>query len=92
MTTDNLRAEIIKKVRRVVIKIGSSILTDSAITINFNAFASIVDQIAWIKEHGIEPVIVSSGAIAIGMQKIGLKQLPKAFLLSKRQLRLGSPV
>jgi len=89
MTTDNLRAEIIKKVRRVVIKIGSSILTDSAITINFNAFASIVDQIAWIKEHGIEPVIVSSGAIAIGMQKIGLKQLPKSIPLKQAAAAVG---
>ena len=53
MTINNLRAELIKKVRRVVIKIGSSVLTDSAININFNAFAGIVDQIAWIKGMGL---------------------------------------
>ena len=89
MNINNLRAEIIKKVRRVVIKIGSSVLTDSAITINFNAFASIVDQIAWIKENGIEPVIVSSGAIAIGMRKIGLKQRPQSIPLKQAAAAVG---
>jgi glutamate 5-kinase len=89
MTVNNLRAELIKKVRRVVIKIGSSVLTDSAININFNAFASIVDQIAWIKENGIEPVIVSSGAIAIGMRKIGLKQRPQSIPLKQAAAAVG---
>jgi len=89
MAINNLRAEIMKKVRRVVIKIGSSVLTDSAITINFNAFAGIVDQIAWIKDNGIEPVIVSSGAVAIGMQKIGLKQRPQSIPLKQAAAAVG---
>ena len=89
MTINNLRAEVIKKVRRVVIKIGSSVLTDSATNINFNAFASIVDQIAWIKKIGIEPVIVSSGAIAIGMRKIGLKQRPQSIPLKQAAAAVG---
>jgi len=89
MNMNNLRAELMKKVRRVVIKIGSSVLTDSAITINFNAFAGIVDQIAWIKKNGIEPVIVSSGAIAIGMRKIGLKQRPQSIPLKQAAAAVG---
>jgi len=89
MTVNNLRVELIKKVRRVVIKIGSSVLTDSAITINFNAFAGIVDQIAWIKGNGVEPVIVSSGAVAIGMQKIGLKQRPQSIPLKQAAAAVG---
>ncbi|WAC09193.1 MAG: glutamate 5-kinase [Thermodesulfobacteriota bacterium] len=84
-----MRAEVIKKVRRVVIKIGSSVLTDSATNINFNAFASIVDQIAWIKKIGIEPVVVSSGAIAIGTQKIGLKQRPQSIPLKQAAAAVG---
>jgi glutamate 5-kinase len=89
MTINHLRAEVIKKVRRVVIKIGSSVLTDSATNINFNAFASIVDQIAWIKKIGIEPVVVSSGAIAIGTQKIGLKQRPQSIPLKQAAAAVG---
>ncbi|HPD60662.1 MAG TPA: glutamate 5-kinase [Thermodesulfobacteriota bacterium] len=89
MIINNLRTELIKKVRRVVIKIGSSVLTDSATNINFNAFASIVDQIARIKENGIEPVIVSSGAIAIGMRKIGLKQRPQSIPLKQAAAAVG---
>lgn len=89
MTVTSLRTELIKKVRRVVIKIGSSVLTGSATNINFNAFAGIVDQIAWIKEKGIEPVIVSSGAIAIGMHKLGLKQRPRSIPLKQAAAAVG---
>lgn len=89
MTPSDLRTEIIKKVKRVVIKIGSSVLTESATIINFNAFASIVDQIAWIKARGIEPVIVSSGAIAIGMRRLGLKLRPQSIPLKQAAAAVG---
>ena len=89
MTIDNLRTELIKKVRRVVIKIGSSVLADSTININFNALARIVDQVALIKEKGVEPVIVSSGAIAIGTRKLGLKQRPQSLPLKQAAAAVG---
>ncbi|MCX8012552.1 MAG: glutamate 5-kinase [Desulfobacterota bacterium] len=85
----NLRTELLKKVRRVVIKIGSSVLTDTTININYNAFAGIVDQIAKIKTIGIEPVIVSSGAITIGVQKLGLKQRPQSIPLKQAAAAVG---
>jgi len=89
MTISNLRADLIKKVRRVVIKIGSSVLTDAMVNINYNAFAGIVDQVAKIKAMGIEPVIVSSGAIAIGVQKLGLKQRPQSIPLKQAAAAVG---
>ena len=89
MTKKNNRLELVKKVRRVVIKIGSSVLTDSGTTINFNAFASIVEQVAWLKENGVEPVIVSSGAIAIGTHKLGLKSYPQSIPLKQAAAAVG---
>jgi len=89
MIQNRLRAEILETVKRVVIKIGSSVLTDSTTVINFNAFASLVDQIAWIKSKGYEPVIVSSGAIAIGMRKLGLKQRPQNIPLKQAAAAVG---
>ncbi|MFH0812887.1 MAG: glutamate 5-kinase, partial [Pseudomonadota bacterium] len=75
--------------KRVVIKIGSSVLTDATTIINFNAFASLVDQIAWAKSKGYEPVVVSSGAIAIGMRKLGLKQRPQNIPLKQAVAAVG---
>jgi glutamate 5-kinase len=89
MRLNDLREKILKKVKRVVIKVGSSVLTDTPTTINFNAFASLVDQIAWIKSKGYEPVIVSSGAIVIGMRKLGLKERPQSIPLKQAAAAVG---
>ena len=89
MSKKDFRAEIIKKTKRVVIKIGSSVLTDSATLINFNAFAGIVDQVASIKTRGVEPVIVSSGAIAIGTRKLGLKHRPQSIPFKQAAAAVG---
>ena len=89
MDPNDLRVKILKKVRRVVIKIGSSVLTDFTTVINFNAFASLVDQIAWVKNKGWEPVVVSSGAIAIGMRKLGLKECPHNIPLKQAAAAVG---
>ena len=56
----NNRKTIFNNAKRLVVKVGSSVLTDAATVINFNAFASLVDQIAGMKREGYEPVIVSS--------------------------------
>ncbi|RLA94918.1 MAG: glutamate 5-kinase, partial [Deltaproteobacteria bacterium] len=85
----DLRKKILEKVKRVVIKVGSSVLTDTPTIINFNAFASLVDQIAWIKGKGYEPVIVSSGAIVIGMRKLGLKERPQSIPLKQAAAAVG---
>ena len=85
----DLRLKILRKVKRVVIKIGSSVLTDSTSIINFNAFATLVDQVAWMKSRGYEPVLVSSGAIAIGMRKLGLTQRPHNLPLKQAVAAVG---
>ncbi len=89
MRLSDLRKKILEKVKRVVIKVGSSVLTDTPTIINFNAFASLVDQIAWIKGKGYEPVIVSSGAIVIGMRKLGLKERPQSIPLKQAAAAVG---
>ena len=89
MRLSDLRKKILEKVKRVVIKVGSSVLTDTPTIINFNAFASLVDQIAWIKNRGYELVIVSSGAIVIGMRKLGLTERPKSIPLKQAAAAVG---
>jgi len=86
---NEFRTGILKKPRRVLIKIGSSVLSDPVTVINFNAFAGLVDQIALLKSKGCEIVIVSSGAIAIGLRKLGIKQRPQNIPLKQAAAAVG---
>lgn len=67
-----------KKFKRVVIKIGSALLTDGGKGLNKAASAVWVAQMAQLKQQGIEVVLVSSGSVAEGMSRLGLKSRPKA--------------
>ncbi|SCN47282.1 Glutamate 5-kinase / RNA-binding C-terminal domain PUA [methanotrophic endosymbiont of Bathymodiolus azoricus (Menez Gwen)] len=63
--------------KRVVIKIGSALLTDGGKGLNQAAIAVWVEQMALLKQQGIEVVLVSSGSVAEGMARLGLKTRPK---------------
>jgi len=58
--------------RRLVIKIGSALLVDGSTGIRTDWLQSLCDDIADLKAQGLDIVIVSSGAIAIGRQRLGL--------------------
>ncbi len=64
--------------RRWVIKIGSSLITDEGRGLNTQAIQSWVEQIARLRESGKEVLLVSSGAVAEGMARIGWKRRPRA--------------
>ena len=64
--------------RRWVIKIGSALLTNDGQALNADGIHSWVHQIIALRKHGIEPVIVSSGAIAAGMTRLGWHERPSA--------------
>ncbi|MEY4768375.1 MAG: hypothetical protein RL637_1014 [Pseudomonadota bacterium] len=65
------------QLQRIVIKIGSSLLTAGGQGLNQPAIAEWVKQIAQLKHQGKEIILVSSGAVAEGMCRLGLKQRPK---------------
>jgi glutamate 5-kinase len=59
------------KLQRVVIKVGSSSLTDEQGRISVEKMARLVSQIAKLVEQGRQIVLVSSGAVAAGLGKLG---------------------
>ena len=66
------------KVKRIVIKIGSSMFCSSENTVDPAILESIVrEQIARLVEDGAQVCVVSSGAIALGMNILGLAERPK---------------
>ncbi|GMR08122.1 MAG: glutamate 5-kinase [Gammaproteobacteria bacterium] len=62
--------------RRWVIKIGSALLTNDGRGLDHDAIAGWVGQMAQLRSQGVELLLVSSGAIAEGMQRLGWKQRP----------------
>jgi len=56
---------------RLVVKIGSNILTESTGRLNYKRIHAIAHDVSLICEIGYHVVIVSSGAIAAGMEKTG---------------------
>ena len=77
MTNQSMQS-IVKQSRRIVIKVGSSLVTNQGQGLDHPALARWAEQIARLKEMGKEVVLVSSGAIAEGMQRLGWKKRPHA--------------
>ena len=69
-------------VRRVVVKVGSNVLTADN-DLNRKAIRSISRQISDLIRHGIEVILVSSGAMASGIRKLDLNRRPDE--IPKRQ-------
>lgn len=55
---------------RIVIKVGSNVLTTNKGKLDITRLSSLVDQIAWLKEHRYQVILVSSGAVACGRSEL----------------------
>ena len=69
---------VIKAASRVVVKVGSSLVTNDGKGLDSHAIAHWARQIATLNRLGKQVVLVSSGAIAEGMQRLGWVRRPKA--------------
>lgn len=69
---------ILANSKRLVVKVGSSLVTNSGTGLDHAAIANWAEQISRLKEMGREVVLVSSGAVAEGMQRLGWKKRPHA--------------
>ncbi|GAA6135049.1 glutamate 5-kinase [Oceaniserpentilla sp. 4NH20-0058] len=64
--------------KRIVIKIGSALLTNDGAGLDKHGIANWVDQIAALKQQGLEVILVSSGSVAEGMTRLGWGKRPNA--------------
>ena len=53
---------------RITIKIGSNVLTRTDGSLDVTRMSAIGDQIAWLRRQGYEVILVSSGAVACGLE------------------------
>ncbi|MCG6975058.1 MAG: glutamate 5-kinase [Acidiferrobacterales bacterium] len=70
--------ERLKTVRRCVVKIGSALLAGSGEGLDVSAIQDWVAQMARLRQQGIELLLVTSGSVAVGMQRLGRKTRPHA--------------
>lgn len=56
--------------KRIVVKIGSNVLTTDAGKLDITRMSALVDQIAWMRHHGYEVIVVTSGAVACGRREL----------------------
>ncbi len=65
-------SDFVKKNKRVVIKIGSSTLTDDSGKVDASYIDSVADQVFELKQQGYDVVIVTSAAITAGLEALSL--------------------
>jgi len=71
--------------RRIVVKIGSNVITRPDGKIDVTRMSALVDQVAWLRQHDREVILVSSGAVACGRGEMrGLQK--KLDPIAQRQL------
>ena len=77
------------KMKRIIIKIGSSSITTSDLSINKSLIDFLMKSFLDFKKMGIGVALVSSGAIALGMHELGLKRKPKEMSLKQACASVG---
>ncbi len=81
----------LQNIKRVVIKIGSNILTDDK-GLRSGFFKNLCDQVSALRQKKIDVVIVSSGAIATAMTELKVKTKPKTIPEKQAFAAIGQPM
>lgn len=76
MPSTTLRNSVVTQARRIVVKLGTALLTDKAGQLDEAYVHRIASQMAAINQRGIEVVVVSSGAVGVGTRALGLDARP----------------
>ncbi len=72
------KTRIVQDAKRIVVKVGSSLVTNEGRGLDEAAIGQWCRQLAVLRGKGIEVVMVSSGAIAEGMKRLGWSARPQA--------------
>lgn len=84
--------EKIKQAKRVIVKIGTSSLTHENGKVNLNKMEKLARILTDISNSGREVVLVSSGAIGAGMQRIGRNKRPEELALKQATAAIGQAI
>lgn len=88
-TNKEIRKKVLEKARRIVVKVGSSVLASVERGLHYETFSQLTKEISELKRQGYEIVLVSSGAIAAGMEKLGYKTRPQSITQKQATAAVG---
>ena len=87
---DTQLRETLKNKKRVIVKIGSSsLLHEETGKLNLLKLERLVRELCDIKNQGMDVCLVSSGAIAVGRQSMGLKERPEKIAVKQACAAVG---
>ena len=79
----NRREEILENIQKIVVKVGTSTLTNEDGGLNIEKIKKIVSELSNLSDKGYDVVLVTSGAVGAGMGKLNMTERPKT--LSEKQ-------
>jgi glutamate 5-kinase len=85
----NERDRIVTQAQRVVIKLGTAVLMRDDRTLALSRFYSFVESIADLKRGGREVLLVSSGAVLLGTERLGTRGRPHSLPLKQACAAVG---
>lgn len=74
--TNTFNRELLKQAKRVVVKVGSSTITYANGKRNFSQIDRIARELSDLQNQGKEMILVTSGAVAVGVDRLGLPKKP----------------
>lgn len=86
------RKELFKNIKRIVLKIGTSSLTNDDGSFNRRLAEDIASQVAQLRKLGKIVIIVSSGAIGIGVEELKMRQRPREIPLRQAAAAVGQTI
>ncbi|HNK14682.1 MAG TPA: glutamate 5-kinase, partial [Nitrospira sp.] len=84
-----MRDEVVKQAKRVVVKIGSSLIASREVGLSAERLERLATEIAEIRSQGREVLVVSSGAVVSGIKKLGLREYPKSLPVKQAAAAVG---
>lgn len=71
-----LRLHEERPLHRIVVKLGTNVIMRPDGKVALGLLCGLVEQIAALRTHGLEVLVVSSGAVGLGMERLGLRERP----------------
>ena len=84
-----MRDEILRSAKRVVVKIGSSLVASRETGLRPERIDRLAEEISSLRSNGRDVLIVSSGAIVSGIKKLELKEYPKSLPVKQAAAAVG---
>ncbi len=81
--------KIIQNAKRIVVKVGTSTLTYDTGKLNLNRMELLIRQLTDLQNQGREIVLVTSGAVGVGLGRLGLRERPGTILQRQALAAIG---